>query len=234
MLVVVHSSVYFYGKVKFILALLLQVFDVLVALPGSPDEIGVLKVFRRCLSPPIALFDYILDHLMIIPWTNVVLLSDLKQFLFFVESFFLFDELLLDFLPIVFRHRLELFLISAEGLLLYELVQLLLELRRLFLAPMVLCLGRVGVLVLILFLGFLLFFSETILCVVEVRASFAHAGFVCAPSFVIDVAAMACLAALLYRMCIGHRAVHKTSFAITLAILEQIWIGLLMWAVQPR
>lgn len=119
------------------MAPLLQVFNVLVALPGSPDEIGVLKVFRRCLSPPIALFDYILDNLMIIARANVVLLSDLKQFLFFVEPFFLFDELLLDFLPIVFRHRLELFLISAEGLVLYELVQLLLELCWLLLGLMV-------------------------------------------------------------------------------------------------
>lgn len=74
---------------------------------------------------------------MIIARANVVLLSDLKQFLFFVEPFFLFDELLLDFLPIVFRHRLELFLISAEGLVLYELVQLLLELCWLLLGLMV-------------------------------------------------------------------------------------------------
>lgn len=233
MLVVVQSAVNFDGQVKFILALLLQVFNVLVALPGRPYEIGVLKVFGGCLSPPIALFDYILDNLIIVSWANVVLLSDLKQFLFFIEPFFLFDELLLQFLPIVFRHRLELLLVSAEDLLLYELVKLLLKLCRLFLDPVMLCLGRVALLVLLLFLGFLLFFCEAILGVVEIRTSFAHTGLVCAPSFVGDIATLAGLAALLERVCVGHGAVDQASFAITFAVLEQIGVDLLMRAVQP-
>lgn len=67
---------------------------------------------------------------------------------------------------------------------------------------------------------------------VEIRASFAHGRLVCAPSLVIDVASLAPFAAFLQRVRICHRAIHQAPLAVGLAVLQQIGIGLFLWAVQ--
>lgn len=65
---------------------------------------------------------------------------------------------------------------------------------------------------------------------VEIGASLTQGGFVHAASFVVHIGALAAFIAFLELICIGQRAVHETSFAIGLAILEQIGIGLFLRA----
>jgi hypothetical protein len=172
--VVVHPPIDFDGLVRLIYAFMLQVFDVFVTLPRSPNEIGVLKVFGRGLTPPIALLDDIFDHLVVVARADVVLLSDLEQLLFFLKPFLLFDQPVLDSLPVVLGHRLELLLVSPECFLFYELVELSIELVLIRFLLLFLNFVLLRLLTLILLLRFLLLLREAILCVVEIRSCFSH------------------------------------------------------------
>ena len=108
LLVVVDSIVDFERLIQVVVALRLEVVDVLVSLPGGPYEVCVGEVLCVCWRPPISLLYLVFDHLEVIASANIVFLSVLQQLLLVLKFLPFLDEALLDPLFVFFGDGIQL------------------------------------------------------------------------------------------------------------------------------
>ena len=111
--IIIYPAIYFNWLVDIHLSILFQIINMLFSLPRCPNEIGINKLFIWCRSPPIAMFYYLFNYLIVVSITNCKFLIELEKFFLFFKPLPLFNKLLFYFYSVFLFHWIKLFFLPS-------------------------------------------------------------------------------------------------------------------------